>query len=167
MSEHLIADRKDYSHLSFHDLCEELEQGEQRGIGINEAVENNIYKLKSSGQWSQLPYDFKSIVGYSLSQFKITHKEIHEISQEIKRSIQEIHCKRLEKIAYGGHKINDDIGNYWEKDGETLGQPGNAGSQNIENIYKDIRGFAASLIGYSHLAARLSDFIGKTPVKES
>lgn len=162
MAKGLIAGMTDYSHQSFNDILEDLDRGEKLVTEIIAAVETNIKKLEISGYWKKQPYDFKSIIGYSLTHYKTTQQELHSIHEEIQRTVQENHCKRLERIASVGHDINIDIGKYWHNDYEMHKDYDDPEFHTIEYIYGDTRDMAATLLDYSNLAERLKDFIGKT-----
>ena len=162
MAKGLFAGMTDYSHQSFNDILEDLDKGEKLVIELIEAIENNIKKLEPSGYWKKQPFDFKNIIGYSLTHYKTTQQELHSIHEEIQKVVQENHCKRLERIASVAHEINIDIGKYWHNDYEMYKDYDDLEFHTIEYIYGDTRDTAVTLLDYSNLSERLKDFIGKT-----
>jgi hypothetical protein len=127
-----------------------------------EAIENNIQELDKSGYWKKQPYDFKSIIAYSLKHYKTTKEELQDIREDIQKTVKEHHCKRLSRIASVGKDIDNKIGQYWHNDYEMHKDYSNPNFHFIENIYGDTRDMAVTLLDYSNLAQRLKDFIGKT-----
>lgn len=162
MAKSIIAGDTDYSHQSFNDILEDLNRGEKFAKEMTEKIEFKIKKLEDSGYWEIQPYNFKSIIYYSLKHYKTTQEELVNIHNDIQITVQENHCKRLERIANVGQKINIDIGRYWHRDFDDYKDYDNPQFHTLEYIYNDTRDMAVNLLDYSNIANRLNDFIGKT-----
>lgn len=162
MARSIFAGMTDYSHQSFNDILEDLKSGEEFVTSMIETIENSIQTLEASKYWQKLPYNFKSIILYSLKHYKTTKEELNNIHNEIQRSVQEHHCNRLERIAKVGGEINISIGKYWNGEYEGIKDYENSDFMLVDLLYCDTRDTAVSLLNYSNIAQRLKDFIGKT-----
>jgi len=157
-----IAGMTDYSHQSFNDILIDLQNSEKLVVEVIEVIESNIQKLEINGYWTKMPFNFKSIIGYSIKHFKTTQEELKNIQDEIQKAVQPHHIKRLQRIATVGSQINIDIGKYWNDDFERHKNYDEPEFQQIEEIYGNCRDMAVSLLDLDNMANRLKDFVGKT-----
>lgn len=162
MARGLFAGMTDYSHQSFNDILKDIEDTQRVVTEVIEAISKNIDTLEKSGFWKKQPFNFKSIIAYSLKHFDTTREELQSIYAEIQNSVQEHHYKRLERIANVAEDIDNKIGEYWHNDYEMHKDYNDPNFYVIENIYGDTRDMAVTLLDYYNLAHRLKDFIGKT-----
>lgn len=162
MAKGLIGGMTDYSHQSFSDIVADLENEQiNLTIFINAIEENKVIVIKS-GYWNKkVPNVFIMIVEYSLKAYKTAQEELIEITKEIQIEVREDHCKRLQSISSVADKINSGIGKIWHNKYDKK-EYGNPDFKIVENIYRDTRDMAVSLLDTSNIASRLKDFIGKT-----
>ena len=162
MAKGFIAGMTDYSHQSFDDIVNDLENELKFVIKVIKIIEKNKKKLRLNGYWdNNVIYDFKSIIAYSLTNFKTTVNELEDIIKDIKIEVKEHHCKRLDQIARVAHKININIGKIWNVRYDVRDYD-NENFMTVEYIYTDTRDMAVDLLDISNIASRLTDFIGKS-----
>ena len=162
MTKGIFAGTTDYSHQSFDDIVNDLESELKNVAVFVEKIQNNIDKLKLNDYWSgSVPFNFSSIVAYAIKHFNTTETEFQDIIQGIKRDVKKHHCKRLQTIAEVASEINIKIGLIWHRQYDKKDYE-NANFMIVESIYRDTRDVAVDLLDISNLAARLTDFIGKS-----
>lgn len=157
----------DYSHQTFEDILSDLI--EIRGL-LQETVtqmEGKIDGLTQSGYWNRkVNSSFVLEVKYSIKVFKNYVKELDEIHRELQIEVMEHHRNRLYAIARIGEQINTDYGrimnNEWSDEKKDYGAEE---FYIVEDIYKDGKGMAGSLLDMSNMAGRLKDFLGKKTIK--
>lgn len=164
MAKGLIGGMTDYSHQSFNDIISDLENEKENTIAFIAMIEEAVEKSNVNKYWdSKVPYDFKSIVAYSLKHYRTTVTELGEIIEEIKSEVQKHHFRRLQKISKVASEINVEIGQVWNrKYDDKIKDYGVKDFQHVENVYADIKDVAVNLLDISNLASRLKDYIGKT-----
>lgn len=164
MSKGIFAGMTDYSHQSFSDILNDLENEVKNITAYVEPIEQSLDKLKASGYWNQkVPFDFKNIIAYSLKHYKTAQTELSEIIIEIQNEVREHHCKRLQRLSEVADDINIRIGKIWHQDYSRKDYE-NEDFQSVEFIYNETRDIAANLLDLSNIASRLNDFIGKTKI---
>lgn len=162
MAKGLIGGITDYSHQSFDDIVNDLENELRNVISFSRQIEDNIDKVTKNGYWNNnVPFDFKNIVAYSLRHYNTTKTEFQDILQDIKSEVKEHHCKRLQQIARVASEINRGIGTIWHQEYDSKDY-GNPDFRIVEDIYAKTRDMAVNLLDISNLATRLTDYIGKT-----
>lgn len=164
MAKGLVGGMTDYSHQSFNDIISDLESEKENTIAFIKMIEEGIEKANENKYWdNKVPYDFKSIVVYSLKHYRTTVTELSEIVEEIKNEVQEHHCRRLQRISKVADEINVEIGQVWNrKYDEKIKDYGEQDFRHIEQVYRDTRDMAVNLLDISNLASRLKDYIGKS-----
>ena len=164
MARGLLAGLTDYSHQSFQDILEDIEDAKKNAIAYTEEINRHIAALDANGNlWKNQPFDFRNIVGYSLKHYETVASECSDIISDIKkRRVEEHHCNRLIKTAEVSQKINVDIGKYWNNKNEIYKNYDDPNFRFIENIYADTRDAAIYFLELENIAIRLTDFIGKT-----
>lgn len=153
----------DYSHQSFNDIISDLESEKENTIAFIKMIEEGIEKSNENKYWdNKVPYDFKSIVAYSLKHYRTTVTELSEIVEEIKNEVQEHHFRRLQRISKVANEINSEIGQVWNrKYDDKIKDYGEKKFLQVEQVYSDTRDMAVNLLDISNIASRLKDYIGK------
>lgn len=164
MAKGLIGGMTDYSHQSFNDIISDLESEKENTIAFITMIEEGIEKANENKYWdNKVPYDFKSIIAFSLKHYRTTVTELGEIAEEIKNEVQEHHFKRLQRISKVANQINGEIGQVWhQKYDEKIKDYGEKDFRHVEQVYSDTRDMAVNLLDISNIATRLKDYIGKT-----
>jgi hypothetical protein len=161
MAKGLLAGMTDYNHQSFEDIIGDLEKERKNTIAFKNQIEQNIDILKQNGYWdNSVPFDFKSIVAYSLRHFNTVISEFSDLEKDLVNEVQQNHLKRLRKIANVAQEINVDIGKIWHQQYGNKDY-GNDSFRIVEDIYADTRDMAVNLLDMENIAERLDDFIGK------
>lgn len=163
MAKGLVGGMTDYSHQSFNDIISDLESEKENTIAFIKMIEEGIEKANENKYWdNKVPYDFKSIVAYSLKHYRTTVTELSEIVEEIKNEVQEHHCRRLQRISKVADEINSEIGQVWNrKYDDKIKDYGEKKFLQVEQVYSDTRNMAVNLLDISNIASRLKDYIGK------
>lgn len=163
MAKGLIGGMTDYSHQSFNDIISDLESEKVNTVAFITMIEKEIEKANENRYWdNKVPYDFKSIVAYSLKHYRTTVTELGEIAEEIKNEVQEHHCRRLQRIYNVADEINVEIGQVWNlKYNEKIKDYGEKDFRHVEEVYCNTRDMAVNLLDISNIASRLKDYIGK------
>lgn len=163
MAKGLVGGMTDYSHQSFNDIISDLESEKENTIAFIKMIEEGIEKLNENKYWdNKVPYDFKSIVAYSLKHYRTTVTELSEIVEEIKNEVQEHHFRRLQRISKVANEINSEIGQVWNrKYDDKIKDYGEKKFLQVEQVYSDTRDMAVNLLDISNIASRLKDYIGK------
>lgn len=163
MAKGLVGGMTDYSHQSFNDIISDLESEKENTIAFIKMIEEGIEKANENKYWdNKVPYDFKSIVAYSLKHYRTTVTELSEIVEEIKNEVQEHHCRRLQRISKVADEINSEIGQVWNrKYDDIIKDYGEKKFLQVEQVYSDTRNMAVNLLDISNIASRLKDYIGK------
>jgi hypothetical protein len=162
MTRGLMAGMTDYSHQSLDDILTDLKSELGHVKETIKELEAHGDVLIKNGYWNKnVPYDFKSIIGYSLKHYKTTVTEITDIIKEVNIEVMPHHVQRLRKIAEVADQINVDIGQVWHRKYDSKDY-GEANFMIVEEIYAVTRNAAGNLLDVSNMAGRLNDFIGKT-----
>ena len=163
MAKGLVGGMTDYSHQSFNDIISDLESEKENTIAFIKMIEEGIEKANENKYWdNKVPYDFKSIVAYSLKHYRTTVTELGEIVEEIKNEVQEHHFRRLQRISKVANEINSEIGQVWNrKYDDKIKDYGEKKFLQVEQVYSDTRDMAVNLLDISNIASRLKDYIGK------
>ena len=163
MAKGLVGGMTDYSHQSFNDIISDLESEKENTIAFIKMIEEGIEKANENKYWdNKVPYDFKSIVAYSLKHYRTTVTELGEIVEEIKNEVQEHHFRRLQRISKVANEINSEIGQVWNrKYDDKIKDYGEKKFLQVEQVYSDTRHMAVNLLDISNIASRLKDYIGK------
>lgn len=164
MAKGLIGGMTDYSHQSFDDIVSDLESEKENTEAFIELIEDGIQNANKNKYWEEnVPFNFKSMIAYSLKHYKTTVTELNEIIEEIQYEVQEHHCKRLQRISSVAQEINYEIGQVWHRKYEDKYKDyENEDFRLVERVYADTRDMAVNLLDISNVAGRLNDFIGKT-----
>lgn len=164
MAKGLIGGCTDYSHQSFNDLISDLKDEKENTIAFIKMIEESIQKANENRYWDdKVPYDFKSIIAYSLKHYRTAVTELEELVNEIQQEVQKNHIKRLQTMSKVADEINSKIGQIWNrKYDERQKDYGKNDFFHVERVYEDTRGMAVNLLDVSNIAGRLKDFIGKT-----
>ena len=164
MAKGLIGGMTDYSHQSFNDIISDLESEKVNTIAFITMIEEEIEKANENKYWdNKVPHVFKSIVAYSINNYRTTVTELGEIVEEIKNEVQEHHCRRLQRISEVADEINVEIGQVWNrKYDEKIKDYGEKDFRHVEQVYGYTRDMAVNLLDISNLASRLKDYIGKS-----
>ena len=167
MAKGIIGGMTDYSHQSFNDLTSDLETEKENTIAFIKLIEEGIEKANENKYWdNKVPYDFKSIISYSLKHYRTAVAELAEIVEEIEQEVQEHHIKRLQRMSKVASEINVEIGQVWHrKYDDKLKDYGQSDFRHVERVYADTRDMAVNLLDVSNIAGRLKDYIGKTKRK--
>lgn len=166
MTKGFIAGMTDYSHQSFEDIINDLNE-EIKAIDSNVDIINKYLKeVQESGFWEKsVPYVFKNIISYSLKHYKTSKSEFKDIIKDTQFEIKEHHCKRLEKIAETASTINIKIGEVWHQQyNEKYKDYNDSDFKKVEEICYLTRDIAVNLLDISNIAERLKDFIGKSNI---
>ena len=164
MAKGLIGGMTDYSHQSFDDLISDLESEKENARAFIGLIEDGIQNANKNKYWEEkVPFNFKSMIAYSLKHYKTTVTELTEINEEMQYEVQEHHCKRLRRISSVADEINYEIGQVWHRQyDEKYKDYGEIDFNFVERVYADTRNMAVNLLDVSNIAGRLDDFIGKT-----
>jgi len=164
MAKGLLGGMTDYSHQSFDDIIKDLESEKNNTIAFIKIIEENIAKANENNYWNDnVPFDFKSMIAYSLKHYGTSVTELNEIGEEIQYEVQEHHCKRLQRISEVAREINVEIGQVWHQRYDRK-EYGKDDFRFVENVYENTRDIAVNLLDISNIASRLNDFIGKKKV---
>lgn len=166
MAKGLFGGMTDYSNQSILDIVEDIQSEIIQVTRFIESIELNVKRVKANGYWKKVPYNFRSIVSYSLTHYRTTKSELRSILREINFEIKEHHCKRLERISNVASEINVDIGRIWHQEYDEK-EYGNPDFEIVENIYGDTRDMAVRLLDFSNISVRLTDYIGKQKMKNN
>lgn len=160
MAKGLLGGMTDYSHQSFSDILNDLNEEKRRTIGFREAILENKAKLEAKSYWSRVPSDFKSMVAYALRHYGTAIEEFEDIEKGIQVEVEDHHVRRLRKIAEVAQKINVDIGQIWHQkyDDKDYEDPD---FRIVEQIYCDSRDMAVNLLDTANISERLMDFRGR------
>lgn len=164
MAKELIGGVTDYNHQSFSDILDDLKDEKRRTSEFKVAIAENVDKLKANSYWSKVPFDFKSIVAYSLRHYNTSIEEFEDIAKDIQIEVKEHHVKRLHKIAHVAHEINVDIGKFWNQDYDDKDYD-DKDFKVVERIYCDTRDMAVNLLDVANISERLKDFNGRQNLK--
>jgi hypothetical protein len=164
MAKGLIGGMTDYSHQSFDDLISDLESEKENAKAFIELIVDGIQNANKNKYWEEkVPFNFNSMIAYSLKHYKTTVTELTEIIEEMQYEVQEHHCKRLRRISSVADEINCEIGQVWHRQyDEKYKDYGEEDFNFVERVYEDTRSMAVNLLDVSNIAGRLDDFIGKT-----
>jgi excinuclease UvrABC helicase subunit UvrB len=146
MAKGLVGGMTDYSHQSFNDIISDLESEKENTIAFIKMIEEGIEKANENKYWdNKVPYDFKSIVAYSLKHYRTTVTELCEIVEEIKNEVQEHHFRRLQRISKVANEINSEIGQVWNrKYDDKIKDYGEKKFLQVEQVYSDTRDMAVN-----------------------
>lgn len=162
MAKGLFGGMTDYSHQSFSDIISDLNEEKQRTIDFKNGIQEDIETLTKNSYWTEkVPFDFKSIIAYSLKHYNTAIFEFNDIAKDLNTEVKEHHIKRLIKIAKVAQEINVDIGKRWHNDYLNK-EYGNDDFYKVERIYGDTRDMAVNLLDTANIAERLKDYLGKT-----
>jgi hypothetical protein len=164
MAKGLIGGMTDYNHQSFSDILDDLNDEKKRTNEFKVAITENVDKLKINSYWDKVPYDFKSIVAYSLRHYNTSIEEFDDIAKDIQVEVKEHHVRRLHKIAHVAHEINVDIGKIWHQGYDDKDYDNND-FRVVEQIYCDTRDMAVNLLDVANISDRLKDFNGRQNLK--
>ena len=160
MSRGLLAGMTDYSHQSFSDLKNDLEENKNLVIFYSNLVKKNVETLKKNSYWTnKVSNDFEIIISYSIIHFETTISEISDIVKDINIEVKQHHINRLLQIAKTSSEINRDIGKIWNND-YLHKEYGNQNFALVEEVYAKTRDIVATLLDLSNIANRLKDFLG-------
>lgn len=161
MAKGLLGGMTDYNHQSITDILNDLEAEQNRTISFKAAIEKNIQTLVDNSYWTtEVSFDFKNIISYSVRHFQTAISEFDDIRKDLLIEVKEHHIKRLNKISQVAQEINVDIGRIWHQEYHDK----EYGQQNfgiVEDIYADTRDMAVNLLDTANIAERLQDYIGK------
>ena len=74
MAKGLIGGMTDYNHQSFSDILKDLDDEKKRTISFRDTIQHNVDQLIANSYWqTNVPFDFRNIVNYSLKHFKSRH----------------------------------------------------------------------------------------------
>jgi len=166
MTRGLFGGMTDYSHQSLEDMIEDLSEEAREVKNLVDRVEAKIFCLKQTDYWNvAVPADFRQIVSYALRHYNTAGTEMTNVALELNSSIQDHHCKRLQRIAEVASEINVNIGKVWHQEYDRKDYA-NPDFGIVEDIYSLVRDQAVNLLDISNISARLGDFVGRSvPVK--
>jgi hypothetical protein len=165
MARNLVGGSTDYRHQSLADIINDINDTAAFLHREVDSVHRMIDTLQKNGYWnSNVPYDFKSIVGYSIKHYQTTISELEEIAAQSQLLVEEHHWRRLKAVSDVADEINRKIGLYWnnEYSGHDYGNPN---FTLMERIYAAVRDIAVTLLDTSNISIRLKDFVGRRPME--
>jgi hypothetical protein len=161
MAKGLLGGMTDYNHQSMTDILNDLEAEQNRTISFKEGIEKNIQTLIDNAYWTtEVPFDFKNIISYSVRHFQTAISEFDDIRKDLLIEVKEHHIKRLNKISLVAQEINVDIGKIWHQEYHNK-EYSQQNFRIVEDIYADTRDMAVNLLDTANIAERLQDYIGK------
>ena len=117
MARSLFGGNTRYENQSFNDILIDLENDK---INVNNGIieiENNLQSLNANNYWNKnVPFNFISLINYSLRFFRTTREELTEIQEELKIEVIKTHFIRLQKIGLVADEINIKIGLCWHRE---------------------------------------------------
>lgn len=155
----LFAGMTDYSHQTFRDILDDLNNWRMNLISTTETINTIVKQLQESGYWKKVPDDFSSLVMYALKYYKTSTTEISDIIQNLEIEVQENHISRLRSLAKTADELNLDFGQVWHRQYESKDY-GELNFSNVEKIYSLGRNMVVDMLDLSNVAARLEDFVG-------
>jgi hypothetical protein len=165
MTQGLIAGATDYSHQSFSDIVEDLENFSKMSREVCEYIEKTVDAMEE--YWNKdIDYDLRGRLKYAFKFFQTMALETKEISEEIQILVREDHHKRLNKIGNKAEDVEAKLRNAWRSSRSTHDYQ-NKNFRLVERMYQEARSTADTLLDISNLASRLEDFVGKTASKSS
>ncbi len=155
----LFAGSTDYSHQTFSDIIDDLNNWKTSLLNTTETINSIIKHLQDNGYWSGVPDDFSWLVMYALKFYETSIVEIGSIIHDLESEVQENHISRLRSLAKTAHDLNIDFGRVWHQEykPKDYGEPN---FSNVEKIYALGRDMVVDMLDLSNAAARLEDFIG-------
>lgn len=159
MARGLLAGMTDYSHQTFQDILDDLDNWKTCLLETTDFIETAVMQLEDMGYWSQVSYNMKTLVAYALRFFHTSYAEIDDISQKLEIEVQKNHIVRLDSLADTAHELSMDFGKVWHQH-FGIKDYGNPNFSKVEKIYSEGRGMAFDMLDLSNVAARLETFIG-------
>jgi hypothetical protein len=155
----LLAGSTDYSHQTFRDILDDLNNWKTSLISTTETISTIVKHLQDNGYWSRVPDDFSSLVMYALKFYETSITEISGIIQDLETEVQENHISRLRSLAKTADDLNIDFGRVWHREykPKDYGEPN---FSNVEKIYALGRDMVVDMLDLSNAAARLEDYLG-------
>jgi hypothetical protein len=160
MSRGFIAGMTDYSHQTIDDIISDLKLEVEFIQETLEIIQEKINNLSQKNYWQTVPYDFQSIVAYSLKFFDTSVKEILQINIELLIEVKEYHIRQLRKMAKVARDLNSSFGTTWHND-YGFKDYSNSDFRIVELIYAKGRDMVVNMLDISNMASRLEDYVGK------
>ena len=155
----LLAGSTDYSHQTFRDILDDLNEWKTSLINTTSDINTLLLNLQNSGYWSRVPDDFSILTMYAIRFFETSLEELGGITKELGIEVQDNHISRINSLAKTAGKLSRDFGQTWNREygPKDYGEPN---FNNVEEIYRLGRGMAVDMVDLSNVAARLKDFLG-------
>jgi len=155
----LLAGMTDYSHQTFQDILDDLDDWKASLLSTTEYIQATVKQLQDNGYWSKVPDDMKSLVAYASKFYETSNAEIDEITQNLEIDVQQHQIARLRSLAKTAHELNLDFGRVWHREYGPKDY-GNPNFLSVERIYARGRGMVVDMLDLSNAAARLEAFLG-------
>jgi hypothetical protein len=136
MSRGLLAGMTDYTHQSFSDMIEDIEQWIKSLQETQELLRDHIDTLDNNGYWRNVDSNFLTHVAYALKFYKTSEIELKEILEDILTDeVQLNHIVRLRSMATTASNLNDEYGQVWHKRYSKPKDYGNSDFQIVEHLF--------------------------------
>jgi hypothetical protein len=163
LSRSIVAGMTDYSNQSFSDIGQDLTDWSKGLISYYQSINENIKKLKSSKYWSNIDYDFSSLIQHTVKFLDTSKHEIDEIVSDIKTEVRCDHITRLKALYTKSDELDSEFGKVWNSN-NSWKEYGNEQFKVAERLYADGRDAMVYMRDLSNLVHRLKDFEGKKEV---
>jgi len=155
----LFAGMTDYSHQTFQDILDDLNDWKAGLSSTTEYINATVKQLHDNEYWSKVPDNMKSLVAYASKFYETSIAEIDDITQNLKIDVQPHHIARLRSLAKTAHELNLDFGHVWHREYGPKDY-GNPNFSNVERIYARGRDMVVDMLDLSNAAERLEAFLG-------
>jgi len=159
MARGLFAGMTDYSHQTFQDILDDLNDWKAGLLSTTEFIDATVKQLQDNEYWINVPDDMKILVAYASKFYETSIAEIDKITQNLEIDVQQHHITRLRSLAQTAHELNLDFGRVWHREygPKDYGDPN---FSKVEKIYAHGRDMVVDMMDLSNAAARLETFIG-------
>lgn len=155
----LFAGATDYSHQTFHDILDDLNNWKTALIRTSEEIKTIIKELNAKGYWKKVPDNFTSLIAYAVKFYETGIVEIDDIINNLKVEVQQNHISRLRSLAKTAHELNQDFGRVWHREYGPKDY-GESNFSKVEFLYARGRDMVIDMLDMSNVAERLEDYIG-------
>jgi hypothetical protein len=119
-----------------------------------------VQELERGGYWTEVDWDFRNLVHYSIKFFDTSTDEITAVAHEMGEEVRHDHVKRLRQLFNVARELNREYGTTWHRD-YTNKEYGKSEFRKVEELYARGRDMAVDMLDLSNLATRLEDFVGQ------
>jgi len=165
MSRSIVAGMTDYSHQSFDDMLDDLNNWISSIDEVEQLFNQEIQRMKEIGYWNIVPFDIKSLFTYALKFLQTSESELQDICMEVNQEVQKHHVVRIDSLYRTAKELNIQFGKTWHSCNYNIADYTEPNFLALEKLYQQGRNMAADMLDLGNLANRLRDFVGRKAIQ--